>query len=165
MLRAVIIYGFALLIIRLGKKRIFGRNTAFDVIMGIVIGSVFSRAVNGSAPFWGTITAGAMLVGLHWLFAVIAFRNSAFGTLVKGHSDMLIKEGEIQWEKMKKHDLSEQDLMESMRLNASTTQIENIKLATLERNGNISFIQQDKKPQVVELEVKEGVQTIRIEIN
>lgn len=169
MLRAVIIYVFALIIIRLGKKRIFGRNTAFDVIMGIVIGSVFSRAVNGNAPFWGTITGSAMLVGLHWLFAAIAFRKSSFGTLIKGHSDILIKEGEIQWKKMKKHDLSEKDLMESIRLSASTDKVTDIKLATLERNGSISFIKQDnnqdKKPKVVEIQVKEGVQTIRIEID
>ena len=168
-LRALILYVFALIIIRVGKKRIFGRNTAFDIIMGIVIGSVFSRAVNGNAPFWGTITGAAALVGMHWLFAAIAFRKPSFGSLIKGHSDVLIKEGEIQWEKMKEHDLSEKDLQEAMRLDASTTQIGDIKLATLERNGNISFIKQDKtqekKPKVVELQVKEGIQTIRIEIN
>jgi uncharacterized membrane protein YcaP (DUF421 family) len=158
-----------LITIRFGKKRIFGRNTAFDVILGIIIGSVFSRAVNGNAPFLGTLTAGAMLVGIHWLFAAIAFRKSSFGTLVKGHSDVLVQDGKILWEKMKEHDLSEKDLKESLRLNASTDQVADIKLATLERNGNISFIKQnnnqDKTPKVIEVQVQQGVQTIRIEIN
>jgi uncharacterized membrane protein YcaP (DUF421 family) len=36
------------------------------------------------------------LVGLHWLFAVIAFRNDNFATLVKGKERVLIRDGEIQ---------------------------------------------------------------------
>jgi len=164
MIRAFIIYILGLLIIRLGKKRLFSRNTAFDVILGIIIGSVLSRAVNGNAPFLGTLTAGLLLVMIHWMFAAIALRKHSFGILIKGKPEMIIQNGEVNWDVLKKHDLTESDLIESMHLNASTEDFSQIQLATIERNGTISFIKKDKQPKVVEIEVKEGVQKIRIEI-
>jgi uncharacterized membrane protein YcaP (DUF421 family) len=166
MIRAIIIYIMALIAIRIGKKRLLGRNTAFDVILGIIIGSVFGRAINGSAPFLGTLTAGFFLVLLHWLFASMAIRKQAFGSLIKGESTVLIENGEVKWDVLKKHDLSEKDLRESMRLEAKTENFSDIQLATLERNGNISFVSREKEKQlkIIEVEVKEGVQRVRIEL-
>ncbi len=98
MLRALIIYIVALVIVRMGKKRLLGKNTAFDVILGIMLGSVFSRAINGNAPFLGTLTAGLLLVVLHWLFSMIAFRKNSFGHLIKGEPRVLVEDGKILWD-------------------------------------------------------------------
>lgn len=165
MLRAFIVYVVALAIVRMGKKRLLGKNTAFDVILGIMLGSVFSRAINANAPFLGTLTAGFIMVALHWLFAMIAFRKNSFGHLIKGEPKVLVEDGKILWESMKKHDISEKDLMEFMRLSANTEDISSIKKATLERNGNISFLKKEKQPKILEIEIKEGVQRVRVEIN
>ena len=45
--RAVIIYVVGLLIVRFAKNRLLGRSTAFDIILGFILGSLFSRAING----------------------------------------------------------------------------------------------------------------------
>jgi uncharacterized membrane protein YcaP (DUF421 family) len=166
MIRASIIYILALIAIRIGKKRLLGRNTAFDVILGIILGSVFGRAINGTAPFLGTLTAGFFLVLMHWLFAAIAVRKHGFGTLVKGEPTVLIEDGDVKWHTLKSHDLTEEDLKESMRLQAKTENFSQIQLATLERNGNISFLtkEKEKQPKIIEIDVKEGVQKVRIEI-
>src|SRR3712207_5169501 len=74
-LRAIVIHAFTLAIVRFGSKRFLGKGTAFDVIIGIMIGSVMSRAINGSAPFLPTLLGGVVLVGLHWLLAVLAFHT------------------------------------------------------------------------------------------
>ena len=50
LLRTIVVYGFMLLIVRWGEKRFFGKNTAFDLVLSIILGSVMSRAVNGGAP-------------------------------------------------------------------------------------------------------------------
>lgn len=165
MVRAVIIYTVALVVVRLGKKRLLGKNTAFDVILGIMLGSVFSRAINGNAPFLGTLTAGAILVFIHWLFSAVAFRQHGFGRLVKGEPKLLVEDGKILWDSMKAHDITEKDLIEMMRLSASTEDVTKISKAMLERNGSISFEKKEKQPKILEVEVKEGVQRIRIEIN
>jgi uncharacterized membrane protein YcaP (DUF421 family) len=54
-LRTVVIYAFTLAIVRLGSKRFLSQATAFDAIVGIMLGSVMSRAINGSAPFVPTL--------------------------------------------------------------------------------------------------------------
>jgi uncharacterized membrane protein YcaP (DUF421 family) len=130
-----------------------------------MLGSVFSRAINGNAPFLGTLTAGFIMVVLHWLFSMIAFQKNSFGRLIKGEPKILVEDGKILWESMKKHDITEKDLMEFMRLSANTEDVSSIKTATLERNGNISFLKKEKPPKIVEIDIKEGVQRVRIEIN
>jgi uncharacterized membrane protein YcaP (DUF421 family) len=110
-LRAIIVYVAALLMVRLGEKRFSGKNTAFDVILGIILGSVVSRAITGSSPFFPTLATGFVLVGLHWLFAMIAFRSDRFGTLIKGSPRMLVKDGEMLWDAMRKSNISRNDLL------------------------------------------------------
>jgi len=54
------------------------------VILGFMLGSILSRAITGSSPFFPTLGAALVLVIMHWAFAVAAFRWSRFGTMVKG---------------------------------------------------------------------------------
>src|SRR5919205_2247099 len=83
-LRAVLVYVVTVLMVRLAKKRFMGRATAFDVILGIMLGSIVSRAVTGNAPFLPALVATAVLLGMHWLFSSVAMQWYAFGVAVKG---------------------------------------------------------------------------------
>src|SRR5919202_2500634 len=95
-LRTVVIYALSLLIVRLGSKRFLSEATAFDVIVGIMLGSVMSRAINSSAPLFPTLLTGVVFIGLHWSLAALAFHTDWFGSLVKGNPVLLIKDGKIQ---------------------------------------------------------------------
>ena len=95
-LRTMMIYAVTLVLIRLGSKRFLSEATAFDVIVGIMLGSVMSRAINGSAPLFPTLLAGVVFIGLHWSLAALSFHTNWFGSLVKGSPVLLIKAGQIQ---------------------------------------------------------------------
>jgi uncharacterized membrane protein YcaP (DUF421 family) len=161
-LRTIVIYAFSLLIVRLGSKRFLSEATAFDVIVGIMLGSVMSRAINGSAPFLPTLLGGVVLIGVHWLLGVLAFHASWFGTLVKGSPVLLIKDGNIQQAEMRRAGLSEHDLQQALRLRSNQTDPTNVQLAYLERNGSISVIPRKHEPRVVDVSVEGGVQKVRI---
>jgi uncharacterized membrane protein YcaP (DUF421 family) len=163
-LRTIVIYAFSLLIVRLGSKRFLSEATAFDVIIGIMLGSVMSRAINGSAPFVPTLLGGAVLVGMHWLLGVLAYHASWFGTLVKGSPVLLIKDGNLQRQGMRQAALSEHDLAQALRLRSNQTDPAKIRLAYLERNGGISAIPRECEPRVVDVSVEDGVQIVRIEL-
>jgi uncharacterized membrane protein YcaP (DUF421 family) len=163
-LRTVLIYAFTLALVRMGSKRFLAEATAFDVIVGIMLGSVMSRAINGSAPFIPTLASGLVLVGVHWLLGILSYRIDWFGPIVKGNHILLIKDGETQREGMKKAGISRHDLEQALRLQARQTDLSKVKLAYMERNGNISLIPYPPNPQLLEVEVKDGVQTIRIEV-
>ena len=163
-LRTVLIYAATLVIVRLGSKRFLSQATAFDAIVAIMLGSIMSRAVNGSAPFLPTLAAGVSLVGLHWLIAAIAYFSDWFGTLVKGEPVLLIKDGRLNEKGLRGSSVSHRDLEEALRIESHVTKPEAVKLAYLERNGGISVIPRQPEPRVLEVSVEEGVQTVRIEV-
>ncbi|HEX8456303.1 MAG TPA: YetF domain-containing protein [Pyrinomonadaceae bacterium] len=139
-LRAAVVFALAIAMIRIGNKRFMGKNAALDVLLGIVFGSMVSRAITGNAPFTPTLIASFVLVLLHWVASAVAFRSQWFGTLVKGRDSVLVREGEIQWEAMRKAHLTEHDLQESMRNSGHPPDVREVAAAHLERNGDISFI-------------------------
>src|SRR5260221_11443783 len=49
-LRAFLVNGALIGFVRLGKKRFLSQATAFDAILVILIGSIASRGVSGTAP-------------------------------------------------------------------------------------------------------------------
>lgn len=164
-LRAVGIYlaGWALL--RIGGNRFLGRETAFDIVLGFVLGSTLSRAINGSAPLLLTLAASAVLIALHHLLAWASWRSHGLGVFFKGKAQTLIRDGRIVREVARKHRVSEGDLEEALRLNGSVDDPSQVKEARFERNGDISVLKKEKgEPRVVEVRVQEGVQTVRIEI-
>ena len=164
--RALVIYLTAILLVRIGQKRFMGKNTAFDVILGIILGSVLSRAITGNAPFVPTVAAGAMLVALHWLFSVASFYWRPFGTLVKGQEKLLIKDGEIQWDNMRRSHIGKHDLEMAIRNTGKVARFEDVAEAHFERSGDISVIprEKEKKLRVIDVAVREGVQNVRIEL-
>jgi uncharacterized membrane protein YcaP (DUF421 family) len=164
-LRTLLIYAFALALVRIGSKRFLAEATAFDVIVGIMLGSVMSRAINGSAPFLPTLAAGAVLVGVHWLLGLLSSRIHWFGPLIKGNPILLIQDGKIQEAGMRKAGLSRNDLKQALRLQAQHDDPSKVKLAYMERNGSISVLPQKSEPRILEVAVKDGVQTVRIELS
>ncbi|MDQ3802680.1 MAG: DUF421 domain-containing protein [Acidobacteriota bacterium] len=163
-LRTIMVYVFTLAVVRLGSKRFLSKATAFDVIVGIMLGSVMSRAIDGSNPFFPTLAAGAVLLGMHWLLARLAFHSDWFGPLVKGNPIKLIEDGKIREEGMRQAGLSEQDLTQALRMQNNHTDPANIRLAYLERNGSISVIPRKGEPRVFNVSVEDGVQTVRVEL-
>lgn len=163
-LRALIVFSAALFMLRLGEKRFLGKNTAFDVILGIIFGSVVSRAITGSSSFFPTLGAGLVLILLHWGLAEIAFRSDRFGNVVKGTPRILVTDGEIDWDAMRASNISRDDLLQALRVNASLDDLDRVKIARLERSGGISVITTSKEPRIIEVTVHDGVQTVRIEV-
>lgn len=164
-LRAIVVYLAAIVLVRLGEKRFLGKYAALDVILGFMLGSVLSSAITGSAPFFETILGGALvLVSMHWLFAVLSFRSDPFGDLVKGTARVLVRDGQIDWDSMQSGHISRNDLLAALRANGQLDEVGKVKEARLERSGDISVLQREREPRVIEVAVADGVQVVRVEL-
>jgi uncharacterized membrane protein YcaP (DUF421 family) len=139
-LRAVIVFLVTLITMRLGHKRSLSRKTPFDAVLLVILAAVLSRAINGSAAFFATLGGGVILVLLHRLFARFAYYSHGFGILVKGRPDIIVRDGECDFEMMRRNHVSTHDLEEDMRLGAHLDDLSRIRLARVERSGDISFI-------------------------
>ena len=159
--RVIVVYLVALLIIRLGKRRFLGGYTTFDILLGFVVGSIMSRAITGAVSFVNMFFIVATLVGIHWIIAIITFYFDTDGA-IKSSERQLIKDGEIIKNAMRKSKLGENDLLQAMREKGNVESLDKVKSAYLERDGTITVIPKSRDAQVIEVEVKENVQTIKI---
>src|SRR5213080_551441 len=99
-IRGVIIFIATLVMVRLSSKRSLAEKTAFDAVLVVIIGSMLSRAINGSAAFFPTLGSGFVLVLLHRLFGLTAYYSHAFGILLKGKPVVLLQNGRLQRKNM-----------------------------------------------------------------
>lgn len=139
-LRGLIVFVAALIIVRCGHKRFLAKLTAFDAVLGFMLASALARAINGSAPFFPTLVMGLVLVILHRALSALAFHSVWFGSLVKGTEAKLVEAGQPLPKAMKRHKISQQDILEEARLNGNITELAKIQTATLERSGDVSII-------------------------
>ncbi|HEY1770888.1 MAG TPA: YetF domain-containing protein [Chthoniobacterales bacterium] len=143
-LRGLIVFVSALILVRVSDRRSLTKKSPFAVVLLVVIASVLARAVNGNAPFFATIGAVAVIVFAHRLLAAVVSRWPAFSRMVKGHPVALVRDGKLLRKAMRGESIAEEDVIEDLRLNAKTDEIEKVKSAQLEVSGNVSFIMQDE---------------------
>lgn len=138
-LRAAIVYMLVVVMVRASKKRFIGQATAFDMILGMMLGSVASRAVTGNAPFGPALAAVAALLAMHWLFSLIAMRSGTFGNLIKGEPRTIIRDGRVDEEAMRREHMSGRDLEEDLRSEGLDSPAP-VAEGRLERNGGFTVI-------------------------
>jgi uncharacterized membrane protein YcaP (DUF421 family) len=133
----VLLAGWAM--IRLMGRRAFGRWSALDIVVSIVVGSNLSRALTGNAPLWGTLAATAVIFGLHQLVAVLCASHPGVSHLVEGRSIRLGEGGRLIPPAMLRHGISEADINEALR-QSGLTDPGAAELVTLEPSGKITIL-------------------------
>ncbi|HEY4414449.1 MAG TPA: YetF domain-containing protein [Verrucomicrobiae bacterium] len=141
-LRALITFFALLFMIRLAGRRILANRNPLDVLVIVLLASVLSRGVNGNTPLFSTLGAGFFLAALYRATAYLACRFHRLGDRLKGEAEILIKNGYVFKSILKRHNISQDDLMEDLRLNGEINELAEVKLAQLERNGAISVVKQ-----------------------
>jgi uncharacterized membrane protein YcaP (DUF421 family) len=139
-LRAMVIFFATLVIVRFADKRFFAKKTAFDFILAFILASMMARAINGSEQILPTVAAGFVLALLHRFLGFLACRSKRFGAIIKGSPQTLIEDGIVNNAEMKRHRITEDDLVEELRLNGIASP-KDARLAVLERSGEISVVQ------------------------
>lgn len=140
--RGVAVFLICITLIRLMCRRAFGMQSYLDIALAVLIGSILSRAVTGTAPFIGTTIATAVMAACYWALVHLAQRFHTVGWLVKGSSWVLVRDGNPDERAMRRVGISHTDLKEAVH-QASLLHVSQVKLAILERNGRISVLRRD----------------------
>ena len=114
--RAFLMFFITLVLIRIAGMRIFGKQTAFDSILVVMLGAVLARGVVGASPFISTVAASAVMVAIHKILVLLAMKYVWVGKIVKGVHRSLYKDGQMNKESMQQSFISKDDLLESVRL-------------------------------------------------
>jgi uncharacterized membrane protein YcaP (DUF421 family) len=159
--RSVIVVVATVAMIRLAGRRFIAQRNPLDVMLAFILGSMLARDINGSCAFFATLGAGFVIALLYRAMAFWAYKSDSIGRLLKGVPEELVKDGEIRPHAMLRHQISHNDLAEDLHLIGHAENVGQVKLARIERSGDISVL---RKPQIYTVNVEKGVQTIQIQI-
>jgi uncharacterized membrane protein YcaP (DUF421 family) len=143
--RAALVFVYGLVLVRIAGRRIFGKWSALDIVVSIIIGSNLSRALTGSAQLWGTLAATTLLVGLHWVLARLVAASPGFSRIIEGGSIDLARHGAPKDSARHRYGISEADLNEALR-QSGVDDIAAARVVTLEPSGKITVLKHDAPP-------------------
>lgn len=140
-LRAILVYAFLLVALRLFGRRELSQLTAFDLIVLLTLSNILQNAMigNDNSVAGGLIGAGVLLT-MNAVIAYLAFRSRKFERLVDGAPRILIHDGRMDRKAMRSSLITEQDLYAAVH-NQGLERLEDVHLAIAEPNGTISVIQ------------------------
>ena len=138
--RGIVVFILALVILRLAGKKTFGKQSVADNVIMIMLGALLSRAITASSPFLPVIITSFAIVLFHRSLAWISLHNPRLSSLIKGDTVSLFKAGKENKDNMDKNLISNEDLMEGVRLEINKNELVDIEEIFIERNGRISVV-------------------------
>ncbi|MFW0765891.1 DUF421 domain-containing protein [Trabulsiella odontotermitis] len=142
--RAIAIYLILLIVFKIAGRRTLLQMTSFDLILLLIISEATQQALlSTDYSVTGAMLTIVTLIVVDILFGFMKKRFSRAEQLLDGAPVILIENGIPVDSKIKKVNVSTDDIMLVARQNHGIYQIEKIKFAILERNGQISIIPAD----------------------
>ena len=140
--RAVVVFAYGLVAVRIAGRRSFARWSALDIVVATVVGSSLSRALTGQANLGGTIAATTALMLLHAILARSVARWPWCSKLVEGGPIRLGEAGNLNATLLIRHGVSKVDLDEALH-GAGVRDESEARLVVLEPSGRISVLKAD----------------------
>jgi uncharacterized membrane protein YcaP (DUF421 family) len=143
-LRAVVVYLFLLVLLRMTGKRQVGQLAPFDLVLLLVLSNAVQNSMNGGD---NSVTGGMILAitlvainaGVGWL----TFHNKTIEGLIEGRPVILVHDGKIDHRALRKVQLTTHELESSLRAEGCCGPAE-VRFAVLENTGRISVIPREK---------------------
>ena len=137
--RSVLILIYGLTIVRIAGRRLFGKWSALDIVVSVIIASNLSRALTANAPLAATLAATSLLVCMHWLLAHAAARHAGLARFLEGRGIKLAENGGVDQRKLHTQAVSASDLSEALR-QGGVEDVTQTKLVMLEPSGRITIL-------------------------
>lgn len=142
--RAMLIFVYGIVVVRLAGRRIFARWAALDFVVSVIVGSNLSRALTGSAPLWGTLAASTALLMVHWLLGQAVARFKWASHLLEGMPIRLAPAGKLDEGQRKARSISKADLEEALRGQGAES-LADVCDVVLEPSGKLTAIRRNTK--------------------
>lgn len=140
-LRAAIIYGFVLLVVRLAGKRTLAELSTFDLVVLLIMSEAIQPALVAEDS---RITSAMLLVGtfvgIDFLLAILKDKSPTASRALDDIPTILVRDGKVNQEALTRERVDEEDIMEAARRDHGLERFEQVRFAILERTGGISII-------------------------
>src|SRR5947207_2860087 len=139
-LRAVFLYAFVVFLIRIMGRRELSSLSAVDLVLLIVLGDAIQQGLTqDDYSVTGAIVAVSTLAVMQVVTSYISYRFRPLRKILKGEPIILVEDGKLLNQNLRRERLSADDVAEQMR-SQQIAAFDEVKWAILESNGTISFI-------------------------
>ncbi len=148
-LRSIGIYVFIVLAIRLFGKKELAQLSVIDLVFILLISNSVQNAMVGpDTSMWGGMLAALGLFCANYIFKQVLYRSKSVNEFIQGDPVMLVHHGNIIQENLKKERISMEELEATIREHGIPS-INNVDLAVLEVDGNISILSENYQKKIV----------------
>lgn len=156
-LRTVILYLLVVMGLRIMGKRQIGEMQPSELVVAIMISDLATIPMQETGiPIFSGIIPIFTLIVMEILLSQLSLKNKGFRRLMTGKPNVIIHNGKILEEEMKKIRFNMDDLNEQLRIQGYSG-IKDINFAILETNGQLSIIPKAKKNQATVEDVENAV--------
>lgn len=140
-LRAAAIYLVLMILFKVAGRRSLAELTTFDLVLLMVIGEATQQALLGDDfSLTNAVLVIVTLIAIDIGLSLIKQRSRWFSRLLDGGPTVVVEQGRVLHERLKRARLDEDDILEAARSAQGILEIKQIRFAILERNGKISVI-------------------------
>jgi uncharacterized membrane protein YcaP (DUF421 family) len=136
-LKSIIMILVGMVALRLAGRKSLSQMTISQAVIMIAIGSILVEPVKEKSTII-TILSIALFVLVLYCLEQISLKFPIFENIIFGKSKIVIEEGKIKWNNLKKLRMTKDQLEMILRQN-KIGEITDVKLATLEPNGHLGY--------------------------
>jgi len=141
--RAAVIYLVLLAMVRMTGKRTVGQFTPFDLIVVMLLAEAVSGSINGQdESLQGGVIAATTLILLNFGISMLTARSKKADAVLEGKPVLVGRDGSIYEDVLKKQRVPVSDVEQALR--EHDCDLENMLMAVLEADGQISILKRDK---------------------
>lgn len=159
LLRPMIVYLFLVVFLRLFGKRELAQLNPFDLVVLLSLSNTVQNAMIGDDnSVTGGIIGAFGLLAINWLLTLVLFKNPKLDRIVEGTETVLIRNGVVDEEAMKREALTELELKSVLHKQGLNSYAE-VEKCVLEPNG--TFYVDAKTPSSDDAQRKEVLDLVR----
>ena len=141
LIRAILLYLLVICCMRLMGKRQLGELQPSELVITILISNIASLPIeDNSLPMIMGVVPILVLVGFEVIISTLSLHSKRLRSLVSGKPIVVIRDGKVDQNAMKKLRFSIDDLMETLRAK-SIFNIQDVQYAVVETTGQVNVLQ------------------------
>jgi uncharacterized membrane protein YcaP (DUF421 family) len=158
-LRPIFVYAFLVISLRLSGKRELVQLNPFDLVVLLTLSNTVQNAIIGDDnSVSGGIIGATSLLAVNYLVVRFLYGHKRIDQLVEGDADVLIENGTVRLERLKKELISPTQLEAAARKQGFES-LNDVQKCILEPGGNLTFI--GKKPATDDIRHQEVVERLK----
>jgi uncharacterized membrane protein YcaP (DUF421 family) len=143
-LRPIVVYAFLVISLRLSGKRELVQLNPFDLVVLLTLSNTVQNAIIGDDnSVSGGIIGATSLLAVNYLVVRFLYNHRKLDQLVEGRADVLIDDGKVRTDHLKRELITMQQLSAAAR-KQGFDDLSDVRQCVLEPGGTLTFIA--KKP-------------------